>query len=35
MNLDLSTQLWMLGVIALGVVFYGIAIRYSKHSNDE
>lgn len=33
--LNSPTQLWMLGVIAFGIVFYGIAILYAKHSDDE
>lgn len=35
MNLDLSTELWMLGVIVFGVVFYGISIRYANYSDEE
>jgi len=35
MNLDLSTELWMLGVIAFGIVFYGVGMRYAKFSEDE
>ena len=30
MPLDLSTQLWMAGVIAFGVIFYFIALRYAQ-----
>ncbi|WP_438464448.1 hypothetical protein [Marinomonas sp. PE14-40] len=40
MSLDAGTELWMLGVIAFGVVFYLVSLYYSKtlskeESNDE
>lgn len=35
MNLDLSTELWMLGVIVFGIIFYAIAMHYAKHSGDD
>ncbi len=38
MNVELSTQIWMGGVIAFGVLFYAISMRYAKHcdtSEDE
>ena len=35
MTLDVSTELWMLGVIIFGVVFYGIALYYAKHTDDD
>lgn len=35
MNLDVSTELWMLGVIIFGVVFYAIAMRYANHYDDD
>lgn len=35
MTLDSSTEFWMLGVIIFGIVFYAIAMRYAKHSDDD
>ena len=35
MNMDLSTELWMGGIIVFGIVFYFIAMRYAQHSDDE
>lgn len=35
MNDILSTELWMLGVIIFGIVFYSISMRYAKHSDDD
>lgn len=35
MALDLSTEIWMMGVIAFGVVFYVISLRYAKHSDED
>lgn len=30
MSLDANTELWMLGVIGFGVVFYLVSLYYSK-----
>jgi hypothetical protein len=36
MDVDTYTKIWMGGIIAFGLVFYAVAIRYAKHcSHDE
>ncbi len=35
MELDLFTELWMGGVIAFGVIFYLIAMRYAQHCEQD
>lgn len=35
MSLDLSTEIWMGGVLVFGVVFYFISMFYAEHSEDD
>ncbi len=35
MSLDLSTEIWMMGVITFGVIFYVISLRYARHSSED
>ena len=35
MTTDLSTQLWMLGVVSFGITFYVFAMRYAKHCEEK
>lgn len=34
MNLDTGTELWMVGVITFGIVFYLVSLYYAKHFDD-
>ncbi len=35
MTLDSNTELWMLGVIGFGIVFYLVSLYYTKLAEDE
>jgi len=35
MSIDLSTELWMGGVLIFGIVFYFISMYYAQHQDDE
>lgn len=35
MNIDLSTELWMGGILTFGIVFYFISIYYAQHLDDD
>jgi hypothetical protein len=33
--MDLSTELWMGGILTFGIVFYFISMYYAQHSEDD
>lgn len=35
MSIDLSTEIWMGGVIAFGIVFYFISMFYANHDEGD
>ena len=35
MSLDAGTELWMLGVIGFGVVFYLVSLYYARLASNE